>query len=271
MSVARTRLRRTRWAAVSAGSVIVALVVACEMLPQADVHPIEAGNVRPLDNVPSGDTADASIDCVGVLHVVELRGVRVANARRFGRDSSTLRTSARLADLAAPDLRSFCDWEACIRSNGYGHACSVNDGGWESCHVCSSASDCSGQPMSQDHCVARAADPTRMQCHVGLLQECLLQQALRGPGDPRVTRSCRLSHQACAGNLPGDLTAEALAAQHETDQVTIQEFKEEIAVDARREPNSSYVQYWQEQLALWEGGLPADDEEDAGDASAEAD
>jgi hypothetical protein len=213
--------------------------------------------VRPLETGAIADAAPVApwIDCVGVLHVVRLRGLRVANAQRFGEDAATLRTTSRLADLSPSDLRTYCDWEACIRANGYGHVCGVNDGGWESCHACGSPAECNGSPMSQDDCVARATDPGRAQCHVGLLQECLLQQALRGPADKRVTRSCKLSQQACAGALPGDLSNEALGAQRETEQVTIEEAKEEAAIVLIAHPDAA-AGPWPPPICVWDGGLP---------------
>jgi hypothetical protein len=113
--------------------------------------------------------------------------------------------------------------------------------------------------MSQDECVAEASGPSRAQCHVGLLQECLLQRAIRGPSDPRTTQSCHLSEAACAGQLPGDVTTQAEAARHETDQVTIEEGNEELALAAQLEPDSSVVAYWTGQLATWDGGLPPGD------------
>lgn len=235
----------------------------------------DPGEVRPTAEGALGADASSWIDCVGVLNVINLRGIGVANAHRFGEDASAdLRTNARLRDLAPADLRNFCDWEACIRANGYAHVCGLADAGgdasWESCRVCADPSDCSGRPVSQDDCVAHASDPGRAQCHVGLLQECLLQQALRGPADQRVTQSCQRSEEACAGDLPGDLTTEALEAQTETGQVTIEEFKDEVAVEAKLDPESKYYNwpYWQGQLALWEGGLPPG--EDAGEASLDA-
>ena len=243
------------------GTVVVVAVAFAALSCKSTSDPVraEAGAtnaaLRPLDNGPADSAAVAPwIDCVGVLHVAKLRGLRVANAQRYGEDSATLRTTSRLADLLPSDLRAFCDWESCIRANGYGHACGVNDGGWESCHVCGSAVDCNGQPMSQDDCVAHATDPDRAQCHVGLLQECLLQQALRGPADKRATQSCSLSQQACVGALPGDLSDQALAAQRETDQVTIEEAKEEEAIVRIAQPDATVP--WPPAVCAWDGGLP---------------
>jgi hypothetical protein len=203
---------------------------------------------------------DAWTDCVNVLHVTPIRGHAVANVSRLGEPSSALRTTARIADLAPSDLQSFCDWQACIRTNGYGHTCSLNDAGWERCRVCAGAADCNGDPMSRNDCVALATDPTRATCHVGLLQECLIQRSLRGPADMRVTQSCEHSAEACAGQLPGDLTAQALSAQHETDQVAVEEAEAEVALAAELYADSGYVAAqvasWQQKFATWDGGLP---------------
>jgi hypothetical protein len=128
-----------------------------------------------------GVSIDASpanwVDCVAALHVVTSRGFKVANAERLGESHSSIGAASRIADLAPSDLRAFCDWEACIRTNGYGHLCGVNDAGWESCRLCNGTADCSGLP----------ADVDRAQCHVALLEECLLQRAIRQPADERVT------------------------------------------------------------------------------------
>ncbi|WP_394844809.1 hypothetical protein LZC95_48155 [Pendulispora brunnea] len=152
-----------------------------------------------------------------------------------------------------------------MRTNGYAHACWINDAGWERCRVCDDADHCDGYPFNQEACVAHAADPDRASCHVGLLQECILQRSLRGPADARVTRACRLSAQACAGQLPGDRSAEALAAQHETDQVTMQVINRELDQADRLQPDSSFVRLWRTKLSAWEGGVPSDE----GDASSD--
>jgi hypothetical protein len=209
------------------------------------------------------DVAPATwIDCVGVLQVVVSRGYGVSNALRFGTSNPSLRTTARIADLASSDLRAFCDWQACVRTNGYSHVCWVNDGGWERCRVCDGGTDCDGLPTSQDDCVAQATG--RAQCHVGLLEECILQQAIRGPNDPRVTQSCELSSEACAGQLPGDLTAQALAAQNETSQVTIEECRKELDAAAEVAPDAD-LSYWEQQLSMWDGGLPSDEADASSD------
>jgi hypothetical protein len=44
------------------------------------------------------------------------------------------------------------------------------------------------------------------------------------------------------------------ASVRETDQVTIEEFKDEIALEAKIDPDSGYVTYWERQLSLWDGG-----------------
>ena len=106
--------------------------------------------------------------------------------------------------------------------------------------------------------MTRARDPGRAECHVGLLQECLIQRGLRGFGNPRVTETCGSSAEACSGRLAGDLTAQAMRAQHETDQVTIQALSEEVELAAQLEPDSGYVDMWRRTLSQWEGGLPRD-------------
>jgi hypothetical protein len=236
------------------------------LLPEVSKRPSSGGRSATsapwrtsIDGIP-----DYYIDCVGVTHVLHFRTTGVANATRFGEGSATLRTAARLVDLSNTDLRAFCDWETCIRSNGYHHTCWVNDAGRENCRVCSSADDCNGDPLNQNDCVAHANDVGRAQCHVGLLEECELQQALRGPADSRVTQACALSRQACAGTLRGDLSLQALAAQHETDQVTIEECRRELDVAAGlfADGGDSVVQYWKTRLAAWDGGMPPD--QDAG-------
>jgi hypothetical protein len=208
---------------------------------------------------PDAVAPDAWIDCVGVLHVRASRGHEFANVRRFGEGSPTLRTTARLVELSPTDLGAFCDWEACVRANGYAHSCWVTDAGWERCRVCDGGDDCDGFPMTGGDCMAHVGDPARAACHVGLLQECLIQRGLRGFSDSRVTETCRESQQACAGQLPGDLTAQALAAQHETDQVTMEIMLWELDLADRLQPDSSVVQAWRATMPAWEGGLPDGD------------
>lgn len=219
--------------------------------------------------------ADASefLDCVGVLFVTSERGLLAGNARRFGESNPLLRTAYRISDLAASDLRDFCDWESCIRTDGYRHTCFITDAGWERCRVCDGGGDCDGRPMSQDDCVAHATDAGRASCHVGLLQECLLQQAVRGPADPRWTQTCALSAQACAGQAPGDLSTQALAAQNETNQVAAQVAYEELAVASAGNPAEAgdMVAYWDQTLSSWEGGMPIDvADSSAGDGPSDA-
>jgi hypothetical protein len=216
----------------------------------------------------AGDPPEASVfDCVDILHVPQLRGHHVANVQRFGESTPSLRQTARVADLAPAELSDFCDWEACIRADGYGHTCWVADAGWERCRVCDGGDDCAGFPVDHADCVAHARDPGRAPCHVGLLEECLIQRALRGAADPRTTQTCELSAQACAGSLPGDRTADALAAQHETDQVTVEVASDELDLASRLQPDSSFVASWRSTLAAWDGGLPVG----AVDAAAAAD
>jgi hypothetical protein len=208
------------------------------------------------------------MDCVGETHVRRLHGEEFANVKRFGRENPSLRTTARLGDVAPGDLAKFCDWEACVRTNGYAHTCWVTDAGWERCRVCDSGAECNGEPMNREDCVARVKqDPGRSQCHLGLLQECLIQRGLRGLADRRVTRTCRLSQQACAGELPGDLTAQALAAQHETDQVTVEVCLKELDKAETLTPDAEAIAQWRNDFAAWDGGLP----EDAIDAASPSD
>jgi hypothetical protein len=191
------------------------------------------------------------------LHVVVERGYGVANAWRLVDTSPEAGPVSRIADLSAHDLRAFCDWDACIRTNGYGHICVVNDAGWEQCRACDGGADCNGAPMSQDDCVAHATDPGIAQCNVALVEECLLQRAIRLPSDSRVTQTCALSEQACAASLTGDLSPQAAAARHETDQVTIEECQRELAISAAIAPDAATVTYWAQQLSMWDGGLPS--------------
>ncbi len=227
-----------------------------------------ADEERKASPVKAGDgvqdaTADAWVDCVNVLHVVSLRGVAAANAYRFGEDASSVRTTARIADLDPTTLRAFCDWEACIQANGYAHVCTVQDGGWESCRVCDSSADCQGGALSGDDCVAHASDLGRAQCHVGLREECLLQRAILELPDVDASYACRASELTCAGMLPGDLTTPELDARQETIQAMYQElYGEVIAADG---PDSAITQAWQallEPLGEW----PVDDAGDASDA-----
>jgi hypothetical protein len=200
---------------------------------------------------------------VGVLNVQAQRGYLVANVHRFAEGNSALRRSTRIADLAPGDLRAFCDWEACIRTNGYNHSCWVDDGGVERCKVCDGSADCNGRPLSQGDCVAHAVDPGRLDCHVGLLQECLIQRALRGSASACNTESCRWSDQACSGLLPGDLTARAIVAQHETDQVTVGECGLELVQSAKLLPDGGVedLAAANQLLSLWDGGLAACDQD----------
>ncbi len=246
---------RCRSLATLAVHVALCTVSACQSQTQTST---DAGKLNTVNNSLRGaeGVPNRWMDCVDVLRVNAIRGYRVANVHRFGESNPSLRTSYRLTALAQSDLSAFCDWEACLLTNGYGHTCWVNDAGWERCRVCDSGADCDGRPPSQADCIAHADDPARSQCHVGLLQECLIQQALRGPADPRVTQTCQLSKQACAGQLPGDLSAQALAAQHETDQVTIQLCGENLNLAAELEPDSSLVTSWRQILSTWDGGLP---------------
>ena len=214
------------------------------------------------------DASNAVLDCVGVLQVPQLRGTYFANVRRYGKDSAALRESARLADLPEAELNEFCDWEACVRANGYNHACGLNDAGVEKCRVCEDGGDCSGFPRSREDCGAHARDVGRGTCHVGLLQECLIQRGVRGFGDPHVTRTCWASRAACGGRLPGSLVEEARAAQHETDQVIVAAMGREVDLAAELEPDAAgpdgVIGWRRKRLAEWPGGLPSE-VSDAGD------
>ena len=217
----------------------------------------------PASGTGAGSSASSStgapnrwMNCVDVLRVNVMRGYRAANVHRFGEaDDGSLSTDFRMQDLQSSDLASFCDWESCLTTNGYGHACWVNDAGWERCRVCDASADCSGEPMSRAECMTHAADPTMAQCHVGLMQECMIQRALRGPADPRVTQTCQLSAQACAGQLPGDLGAQAIAARQETDQVTLQLLAENEAVAQSLADGSAVDSSLQDGNAADGGGL----------------
>jgi len=215
-----------------------------------------------------GDAPDTVLDCVGVLLVPQLRGSYFANVRRYGKESVALRESARLADLSDADLRALCDWEACVKTNGYNHACALTDAGVERCRVCEDGGDCGGFPRSREDCVAHARDPGRGTCHVGLLQECLIQRGVRGFGDRRVTRTCWASREACRGRLPESLVEEARAAQRETDQVTVAALVREVDLAAELQPDAAgpdgVIAQWRDRFSEWQGGLPTE-VSDAGD------
>jgi hypothetical protein len=219
---------------------------------------------------PPGDGSPPNwVDCVATLHVVAMRDFGVANSERLADTRPWIEAGARVSDLATADVGAFCDWEACLRTNGYGHLCFVNDAGWEQCRLCDGSADCHGLPTSQDDCVAHAGDPGVAPCHVALLEECLLQRALRLPADPRVTQTCFLSERACAGKLPGDLSAQAVAARHETDQVAVEQAEREFAVALETDADPPAVaSFWAQQFCMWDGGLP-DDLDGGGDGQAE--
>jgi hypothetical protein len=246
------------------------LEVAAGCTPTSSTSTSDAGSSIAASFVAAPAPNDYYVDCVGVLGTRRMRGFEVANAKRFGEDNPALRTSYRLGQLPASDLATFCDWQACIATNGYSHVCGLNDAGWERCHVCDGSADCGGAPLNQADCVAHTTDPDRAGCHVGLLQECLLQRAIRGPADPRVTQTCAWSDQACAGQLAGDLSSQALAAQSETQQVIIEIADDELARSAQLTPDAAIVTYWQQQLSLWDGGLPEGDVDTGADANLEA-
>lgn len=210
----------------------------------------------------AGPVQGPRIDCVGVLQVTDIRGHYLGNARRFGKSDPALRQVARLTELSAADLADFCDWEACVRANGYAHSCHIDDGGVERCRVCDAGDDCEGFFMNREACTSKSHEQDRAQCHAGLLQECLLQQGMRGFADGRLTRTCWLSTEACAGRLPGDQAAAGLAAQHETNQVTVEVCGREVEQTAALQPDSAVtsavVEQWRAKLSQWDGGPPSD-------------
>lgn len=233
-------------------------IIACTLAAAKDDSMDQAEALSATDG-----GADAWVDCVGALHVVELRGVGVSNAARVGAHDGA---SLSIGELPANELRAFCDWEACIRANGYGHICALNDAGWESCRVCKSADDCDGAPMSQDECVAHAADVGRATCQVDLLEECLLQHAIRGPADRRPTQACERSARACAGNREGDRLTQASEARIETGQIAVEAFAADIAIELARNPTSAELARAQATLDAWDGGRPPYDDAAATDA-----
>ncbi len=241
----------------ASGSRDVAATVASNEANAPDLAPA----LQLLDN-PAPAAAGSPpnwVDCVSALHVTAMRDYAVANAERLAGTRPGIDAGARVADLAPADLGALCDWEACLRTNGYGHICYVADAGWEQCRVCDGSADCSGLPMSQDDCVARAQGPGVATCHVVLLEECLLQRAIRMPTDPRVTITCLQSGQACAGQLPGDLSAQATAARHETDQVAIEQAEREFAGGLATDAEAPGVaSFWEQQFCMWDGGAPDD-------------
>jgi hypothetical protein len=190
------------------------------------------------------------LDCVGILQVRGLRGRSVANARRFS--DGGVRSTHRVRDLSEGELAAFCDWRACITANGYGHVCYLNDAGWERCRPCDGASDCGGGSPNQSECVARVRDDAYAQCHVGLLVECLLQRAIRGPADARSTTACQLSDSACAGTLQGDLSGEVSQAQTETEQIAVDECRDELAQASVLDPDAAAITLWESRLDAWD-------------------
>jgi hypothetical protein len=218
-------------------------------------------SAQPLEDASTSGDVDSTnwVDCVSALHVVAMRDYAVANAERLADTHPWIDARARVSDLAPADLAAWCDWEACLRTNGYGHVCSVNDGGWEQCRACDASADCSGFPTSQGDCVAQAGNAGVAACHVVLMEECLLQRAIRLPNDPRVTMTCFLSGQACTGLLPGDLSSQAVAARHETDQVAVAESEREFVMGLEADAEASGVAaFWEQQFCLWDGGAPED-------------
>jgi hypothetical protein len=96
-------------------------------------------------------------------------------------------------------------------------------------------------------------------CQVVLLEECLLQRAIRMPTDPRVTTTCALNARACSGQLPGDLAAQAATARNETDQVAIEQSEREFAVGLAADAEASgFGDFWEQQFCTWDGGVPDD-------------
>ena len=242
--------------------VIVASVI-CGYVGVTGAGACSGGRGNDGELVPGiGDSATSSgltrFDCVGILHVRRSRGHEFANVHRLGQDHPAFRETLRIGELAPEDLEAFCDWEACVRTNGYAHVCAINDAGWERCRVCDGGDDCGDLPFDRAACVARAHDLSRSACHVGLMQECLIQRGLRGFADRRVTQTCQWSTASCAGELPGDLRDKALFAQNETNQVTVEYYETEVDLAAALEPDSPYVDMWRQTLRQWEGGRPTD-------------
>lgn len=195
----------------------------------------------------------APFDCVGVLRTVVTRGGNFANVHRLGRDHPAFRETLRVGELGPSELVDLCDWEACVRTNGYAHTCFINDAGVERCRVCDGGVDCANGLSSRDECVASAKLFGRRDCHVGLMQECLIQRGLRGYPDARLTNTCYWAEESCRGQLPGDLREQALYAQHETDQVTVEVFKAAARPFADGGPTP-----FMKKLDLWEGGVPSE-------------
>ncbi|MCL2726289.1 MAG: hypothetical protein FWD69_17850 [Polyangiaceae bacterium] len=239
----------------------VALLVVAALLPVGMLRfkSSESGpsfyGLKPVEPAPEGYT-----DCVAALQIGRRRGLGISNVHRFGAEDPTVRYSARISDLTPDTLKGYCDWEACLWTNGYAHANWVDDAGIERWRVCDAdAGDtCDGFPMDQAACVAQATMPGRASCHVGLLQDCLIQRAIRGFADARVTEACRLSAQACTEQLPGDLTEKAQAAKQETDQVAIERALCELQNYTPWYPSDPVKPHWLEVLSGWKGGLPAD-------------
>lgn len=207
-----------------------------------------------------GGDAQAPLDCVGVLRATATRGTRFANVHRLGRDHAAFRETLRIGDLGPADITDLCDWEACVLTNGYGHTCFINDAGVERCRICDGGVDCANHLASRDECVNSAQLPERRECHIGLRQECLIQRGLRGYPDSRLTNTCHWADQSCTGQLPGDLSEQALYAQRETEQVTIEVF----AATAKPFADGGLTPFMQK-LAQWDGGLPSEISDAAAD------
>jgi hypothetical protein len=234
--------------------IAVLTVVACRSGSTASVAPAapESDEVHVLGLPPNDAGAvDATPpDCVGLLHVVANRGLPAANATRFVASNS----ATAIFELEPDDLGAFCDWEACVRTNGYGHTCWLNDAGWERCRVCDGG-DCDGGSTSRVACVAHARDPGRATCQVALLEECVLQRGLLGPADSTRTETCVRSDNACAGQLAGDPATMAVEARHETDAVTATVAEGELARAARLQPDSSFIGSLEQNLAALDAGF----------------
>lgn len=217
------------------------------------------------------DRRDAWLNpCVEKLQIRVWRGVKASNVHRFRPEDPHVRFEARLGELGDRDLADYCDWEACLAADGYNHECFADDGGAgqrpiERCRVCTPDQPCGGS-TSRTACVAAAKEPGRDTCHIGLLQDCLIQRAIRGFSDPRVSETCERSARACAGDMPGDLATDGQFAAHETEQIAVERAIVEVRFSAARrdagadagDAGNAPVTEIEEKLATWTGGFARD-------------
>jgi len=113
--------------------------------------------------------------------------------------------------------------------------------------------------MSRAACVADATSDGRKNCHVGLLQDCLIQRAVRGFADPRVSDTCERSARACAGSMPGDLTADGQFAADETQQIAVERAVSEFRLTVRPDAGfDAYYLAWKARLESYNGGFARD-------------